>query len=133
MSHTAKVSIRPLAVTLGLLATGATVHAHHSFAAVYDQTQPVRVEGTVVQIDWRNPHVLFYVAPLGRDTASTWTFEMGAPMVLTRRLGWSADTIRVGDHIVVDGFMARKGDRQAAAQFVTTAAGKRLSAVLPFR
>lgn len=116
---------------LGLMAP---VAAHHSFAGVYDQTKPLKIEGIVMHVDWRNPHVVLQVtATDDRGVATEWSFEMGAPRVLTDRLGWSADRLKPGDRITVEGFLARSGGRQAAAQFVTTASGERLRSVLPFR
>ena len=126
--------MRSLMAGLALLTIAGPVAAHHSFAGEYDQSRPLRIEGTVVRVDWRNPHVILTLASMTTPgVASTWTFEMGAPRVLTERLGWPKDALKPGDHIVVDGYYARNGGTQAAAQFVTTASGTRLRSVLPFR
>lgn len=127
--------MRRIFAGLAFLALAAPTAAHHSFAAEYDQTKPLRVEGTVVRLDWRNPHAILSVASVNTaGEKTTWTFEMGAPRVLTNRLGWSPDSVKPGDHVIVEGFMARNADAStAAAQHVTTAAGARLQSVLPFR
>jgi len=126
--------MRSVLVCIAILAPTAPAAAHHSFAAEYDQTKPVRVEGTVVRLDWRNPHAILSVASVNAaGEKTTWTFEMGAPRVLTNRLGWSQDSVKLGDRIIVDGFVARNGGPGAAAQYVTTASGARLQSVLPFR
>ena len=123
-----------LASSLVFLGLIAPVAAHHSFAGVYDQTRPLKIDGVVVRVDWRNPHVFLYVKSIDdAGAAIEWSVEMGAPRVLTERLGWSADRLKQGDRITVEGFLARSGGRQAAAQFVTTPSGERLRSVLPFR
>jgi hypothetical protein len=108
--------------------------AHHSFAAVYDQSKPLRVDGVVQRVDWRNPHVT--IALTAKDAAGAevqWEFELGAPRVLTSRFGWADETVKIGDHISVEGYLARAGDQQAAAVTITTRTGARLTAVQPFR
>lgn len=135
--HRPRTSHTRTALTLAfvtVLTLASSVAAHHSFSAVYDQTQPVRVAGVVVRVDWVNPHARLQIeSPDQTGSTTIWTFEMGAPRVMTGRLGWSTDKIKAGDHVVVEGFLARNGDRLAAAQAVTTASGERLTSVLPFR
>jgi len=87
-----------------------------------------------VRLDWRNPHAVLAVESVNAaGEKTTWTFEMGAPRVLANRFGWSSDTVKMGDRIVVEGSPARAGGRSGAAQYVTTASGTRLQSVLPFR
>ncbi|PYR98966.1 MAG: hypothetical protein DMG12_21425, partial [Acidobacteria bacterium] len=50
-----------LAVGFGLSLTAVPLLAHHSFAAEYDGTKPVKVTGKVVKVEWMNPHIWFYV------------------------------------------------------------------------
>ena len=46
---------------LSLFALALPLAAHHSFAAEYDSTKPLKVTGAVTKVDWANPHVYFYV------------------------------------------------------------------------
>ena len=129
-----RVPVIAAAMAVAVLLSLSAASAHHSFAGVYDQNKPLRVDGVVQRIEWKNPHVV--IALKARDAAGAdveWVFEMGAPRVLTGRFGWTEDTVKVGDHIGVEGFHARAGGQQAAAVAITTRTGARLTAVLPFR
>ena len=46
---------------MGVLTAGPLLSAHHSEAAEYDSTKPVKVSGTLTKVEWANPHVWFYV------------------------------------------------------------------------
>lgn len=106
----------------------APVNAHHSFAAEFDASKPVTIKGVVTQIDWRNPHVWFYVnVKDGEGRTTRWACEMGAPHQLQGR-GWLRDTMKIGDVVTVEGSLARDGSNRANARTVTTADGKTLGA-----
>jgi hypothetical protein len=98
--------------------------AHHSFAAEYDAANPVAVTGTVSKVEWRNPHIWFYVDV--KDDAgkvATWGFSGGAPGMLMRR-GINPDAMKIGDEIMVEGFRARDGSNNASGGKVTFADGR---------
>lgn len=112
-----------LTVTL-LLATGAAILAHHSFAAEYDSNQPVKVTGTVTKVEWTNPHIWFFVDVKDeRGRVTNWGFSGGPPGVLQRR-GISRDALKTGDVVVVEGFRARDGSNNASGGKVTFADGR---------
>ena len=103
--------------------------AHHSFSAEYDSKKPVTLKGTVTKIDWMNPHVYFYLDVDGDNGKVTnWGFEMGPPNGLQRQ-GWTKNTMKIGDVVVVEGTLAKDGSNQANARSVTMAdTGKKLGA-----
>jgi len=75
------------------------VTAHHSTAA-FDNGRVVRIEGTVTQFRWINPHASFKLegtAEGGPD--GLWTVEMTAANVLANQ-GWKRTSLQVGDKIV---------------------------------
>ncbi|PYR74695.1 MAG: hypothetical protein DMF87_21975, partial [Acidobacteria bacterium] len=52
--------------------------AHHSFATEYDRTKPVSVTGVVKKMEWKNPHIWFYVdVKDARGKVVTWGFSGG--------------------------------------------------------
>jgi hypothetical protein len=114
-----------VAIALVMLGGGGAARAHHSFFAVYDFQQPVRVNGVVTAVEWTNPHIRFFVAATGRNgSVTTWEFSGDAAAALARK-GVSQTTIRVGDMVRVDGFRALEGANRAAAGAVTVAGGRR--------
>lgn len=114
----------------GIILTATPVFAHHSFAAEYDSTKPVKMTGAVTKVDWANPHVYFFVDIKDQATGkvTNWAFEMGAPAVLTRS-GWKRSSVKIGDIITVDGTLAKDGGPHGNARAVTmTNTGEKLGA-----
>jgi uncharacterized protein DUF6152 len=118
-----------LGLAFGILLAAAPVMAHHSFSAEYDSKKPVTVKGIVTKVDWMNPHVYFYVDVKDEEgNITNWAFEMGPPNGL-QRSGWTRNTMKIGDEVVVEGTLAKDGSKQANARSVTMAnTGKKLGA-----
>jgi hypothetical protein len=112
-----------------VLLGAAPLSAHHSFSAEYDSAKRVTLKGIVSKVDWMNPHVYFYIDVKDDSGAITnWALEMGPPNGL-QRSGWTRNTIKVGDEVIVDGTLAKDGSKQANARSVTMAStGKKLGA-----
>jgi hypothetical protein len=118
-----------LVVAAGAMLAAVPAMAHHSFAAEYDSKKPVKLQGIVTKIDWMNPHVYFYVDVKDESGKITnWGFEMGPPQLL-QRSGWTRNTMKIGDEVVVEGTLAKDGTNQANARSVTMAnTGRKLGA-----
>lgn len=104
--------------------------AHHSFAAQFDAEQRVTLTGPVTKVEWMNPHTFFYIDVVDEDSGkvTNWAMEMGSPNGLMR-LGWTRNSMQVGDEVTVTGSMAKDGSPTGNARSVTlTASGKRLFA-----
>ena len=102
--------------------------AHHSFASEFDADKPITVTGSVQKVEWTNPHIWVYVDM--KDAAGKverWQCEGGSPNTLTRQ-GWSRDTLKVGDQVIIEGFRAKNGTNTCNSRVVKTADGKRLFA-----
>jgi hypothetical protein len=105
-------------------AVGARVAAHHSFAAEYDRDKPVTLVGKVTKIEWMNPHVYFYLDVAGpAGAAGQWSIEGGAPNSLYRA-GWRKDSLKIGDVVTVDGYLARDGSKLANMRTATFPDGR---------
>jgi len=114
-------------VFICLVAAGTSLLAHHSMAG-FDASKQVTIEGTVTQVNWTNPHSLFYVE--GKITGSEgplkkWVFEGPAPTSLLKQ-GWTKESLNVGDKITLVGNPSRGGSAFALLKEVVTASGKRL-------
>ena len=111
----------------GLL-LAAPVFAHHSFEAEYDSAKPIKVTGTVTKLEWMNPHARFYVDVKDEKGAVVnWNFELGSPNVLKRQ-GWQRDSLKAGDTVTVEGYLAKDGSMLANARRVTLADGRKVFA-----
>jgi hypothetical protein len=109
-----------------VLMAAAPLAAHHSFAAEYDADKPLQVTGTVTKIEWTNPHARIYIDVKDeKGVVTNWNVELGGPLQLNR-LGWKRDSVKVGDQIKVDGYMAKDGSKMANARNVVFADGRKV-------
>ena len=124
---TVAVAVASLA---GLLMTAGPVVAHHSFAAEYDASKPIKLTGTVTKIEWTNPHCFFYIDVKNEQSGKieNWALELGNPNALLRA-GWSRNSLKIGDAITVEGSRARDGSLLGNARsMVLMSTGQRLFA-----
>jgi hypothetical protein len=112
---------------VGLLALAVKpVVAHHAFAAEFDATKPVKLQGTVTKMEWINPHAWIHIDVKKADgTTESWAIEGGTPNTLLRR-GFTKDSLKVGTEIMVDGYQAKDGSTRANGRDLTLPDGKKL-------
>ena len=111
-----------------LLAAALPMAAHHSFGAEFDATKPVALEGTVVKMEWVNPHSWLTIdVPKPDGTKERWRLEGGSPSVLLR-LGWNRDSLPEGTRIKVTAFQAKDGSFRASTREIEFPDGRKLAA-----
>jgi hypothetical protein len=106
-----------------ILLASARAGAHHSFAAHYDANKMITKEGVVTEFRFTNPHgILMLDVTNEAGEIEHWTVETTAPVYL-RRFGWSADSIKAGDHLTVVGWASRDGSHFMRISTATRADG----------
>jgi hypothetical protein len=115
-----------LILVAGLVAPAVTLFAHHSFMAEFDQKKPVILQGVVTKVEWQNPHTYFYVDVKGTSGQTVnWLLETGSPAALMAR-GWTRDSMKTGDKVTVNGYLAKERPNCAAARNVKLPDGRRV-------
>jgi hypothetical protein len=100
--------------------------AHHSFSAEFDGTKAVQLKGVVTKLDWANPHVYFYVdVKDDKGNIVNWGCETGGPGGL-RRAGWTRESMKPGDQVTVEGYLAKDGSHLVDARNVTLPDGRKV-------
>jgi len=112
-----------LTVGLSLVMGGPILRAHHSEAAEYDATKPVKITGTLSKVEWANPHVWFYIDVTEADgKITTWGFSTQPPGALMRR-GVTKEALKMGAVVNVEGIRARDGSNNGSMRRLTFADG----------
>ena len=100
--------------------------AHHSFAAEFDATRQVTLDGQVAMMEWVNPHSWLHIDVKKPDgTVERWKIEGGSPSVLMR-LGWNRNSLPAGTRVTVVGFQAKDGSLRASSRELKFPDGRRM-------
>lgn len=114
--------MRTVLLVLALTAA-APLLAHHAVGVAYDTENLGTVEGTVVDVFWRNPHVVVSIErTLENGEREIWEAESGSTNSL-ERLGIERDIVQIGDRVALMGALSRRGLTTMAAYTMTLADG----------
>ena len=117
---------RKIRVVVAVLLGTVPAWAHHSFAAEFDRSKVVNLEGTIVKMEWVNPHAWIHVAVKNPDgTSTTWMVEANTPNGLLRR-GFTKKSLEEGTEVLVRGYQAKSGDNKINGSSMTFKDGKKL-------
>ena len=107
------------------------VAAHHSFAAEFDAALPVTLKGTIVKMEWINPHSWLHIDVKNADgTTTPWMIEGATPNTLLRR-GFTRDAVKIGAEITITGYRAKNGANRANGRDLVLPDGSRLFMASP--
>src|SRR4051812_35715727 len=84
--------------------------AHHSINAEFDLNKTITLAGTVINVDWMNPHTYVFVDVKDPEVGKTrtWACELASPAELARR-GFTRESLKVGMSVRVAGTRAKDG------------------------
>jgi hypothetical protein len=85
----------------------APVFAHHSFG-IFDMTKSLEIEGTVIKMEWSNPHCWLFIMTATAQGGVPFGFEMTSVGEMSRR-GWTKTGLKPGDKIKVTYHPVRDG------------------------
>jgi hypothetical protein len=89
-------------------ATGGAAMAHHSFT-MFDNEHPMELQGTLREFKFVSPHTSIFLTVQNPDGSTTdWNLE-GANSGTLIRAGWSRQTIKPGDELIMTILPLRSG------------------------
>ena len=113
-----------IALTFGVLCSAVSVLAHHSAAPTYDTDQKITLHGTITKLEWKNPHVFYYIDVTdAAGKVTNWAVESGNPTDMSKR-GWARTSFKPGTEVTVTLQPSKSGQPVGRIMAVTLATGQ---------
>ena len=93
-------------------------NAHHSLAE-FDVDNPITLDGTLVKMEWENPHGRISLDVKGSDgKVVSWSIQTAAPVFLSKQ-GIRKTDLQPGMKLAIVGYPARNGSHKAVGRILT--------------
>jgi len=112
--------MKPITTILLLMLYPLTATAHHSRAEYVDERE---ITGTLVDIEWRNPHPGFTIEVGSGAEATRWTVEGWGSLNTFGRAGIAQDRFQLGDTLSVFGLVSEQRERRLLGTHMLLADG----------
>lgn len=124
-----KLRLGHIAPVVCLLATAVPAFAHHGFSVEYDAKKCATMTGTLINVDWENPHVHFTMDVKDPDgKVSSWTIEVNSIPAMKRSSGIQRQDFldNIGKTISIRGCPTKAGGtaNRASAETLTLSDGR---------
>ncbi|MGE0211304.1 MAG: DUF6152 family protein [Parvibaculaceae bacterium] len=107
---------RVLAMAALLLAsTAAATQAHHGWGS-YDSARKFTITAAIGEVMWQNPHAHIMLPYEG----ATWEITL-APISRMERRGLTADMLKAGTEVSVEGYPSTRNEHEMRAERITVA------------
>ena len=125
MHRLKRIAVACAVVIAGLTAVPRRAEAHHGWAE-FEYSSTVKLEGTVVDFHFTNPHcVVEFRVKDEKGKVTQWQGEFASPIELSRK-GWTAATLQVGDQLTISGHPAKNGGPAMHVSGIRLGTGKDL-------
>jgi hypothetical protein len=85
-----------------LFAAASPISAHHGEAGAYALDETIKLQGTVREVRWSNPHVIVAFDVQGGAGVEQWSIELSSINTM-EQAGATREALKTGDPIVVTG------------------------------
>jgi hypothetical protein len=117
-------------IGVGLVAAGSPVLAHHAVAAQYDMKKPIEITGSLLKMEFINPHSMLHLEVANPDGSKTeWIFQTtNAGTLRSRGLARSGPgSLEQGARYTVKGYAARNGNPMGFLKTLVMPDGRELT------